>query len=83
MASTFIRDTAERVVSTAAQAAIAVIGAGELGLFEVNWENVGSVAGLAAVLTVLKALAAGWTVPNGTASFVPEVVAGPKSPSGL
>lgn len=44
----------ERAVSTFAQAAVGVLSAGSLGLLHVNWLDVVSVAGLAALLSVLK-----------------------------
>lgn len=50
--------TGERAVSTAAQAALGAVGATAL-VHEVQWVIVGSTAGLAAVLAVLKAIAAG------------------------
>ncbi len=54
----FWRDTAERAVSTAAQSAVAVLSAEGLGLLDVSWLDTASVSGLAALLAVLKALAA-------------------------
>ena len=57
----FWRATAERTISTAAQAALAMLGADGLGVIDVDWGQVGSVSGLAAVLAVLKALAASQT----------------------
>lgn len=44
----------ERAVSTFAQAAVGVLSAASLGLLHVNWLDVVSVAGLAALLSVLK-----------------------------
>jgi len=43
----------ERSVKTVAQVAIATIGVGAAGLFDVDWANVGSVAALAGVMSLL------------------------------
>lgn len=66
---TFLKDAAERAISTAAQAAIGVLTAGAVGLIDVDWAATGSIAGLAAVVSVLKSLVAG-TSGDGTASLV-------------
>lgn len=72
----FWTDLAERVVSTAAQAAIGVLTAGAVGLIGVDWQNVASIAGLAALLSVLKAFAKGKstepTVSNATIKIVDD-----------
>ena len=60
----FWKDTAERTVATAAQAAVAMLSADGLGVLDVDWADVGSVSGLAALLAVLKALIAAKTVDN-------------------
>lgn len=65
----FWGDTFERAVRTAAQAALGVVGAGTIGLLDVAWPTVGSVAGLAAVVSLLTSLAAGGTGDVTTASF--------------
>jgi hypothetical protein len=65
----FWKDAAERAVSTAAQAAIGVLTAGSIGLVEVDWAATGSIAGLAAVVSVLKSIVASG-VGNGDASLV-------------
>lgn len=46
-----------RAVKTAAQSAIAVLGAGAVDVIAVDWQAVGSVALGAAVLSVLTSLA--------------------------
>lgn len=48
----FLRQALERAIKTAAQAALALIAVGG-GILEVDWAQVGSVAGLAAVASVL------------------------------
>lgn len=52
----FARQVVERAVKTAAQAALALITANQTGLLDVNWAAVASVAGLAAVASVLTSL---------------------------
>lgn len=66
----FWADTFERAVRTAAQAALGVIGAEQLGLLDVDWSVAGSVAGLAAVVSLLTSVAAGGTGDVATAGFV-------------
>lgn len=43
----------ERALKTAAQAAIATIGVSVTGIFEVDWLNLLSVAGLSALMSLL------------------------------
>ena len=43
----------ERAAKTVAQAALAVISSGAVGLFDVDWVHVISVAGLAGVMSLL------------------------------
>lgn len=69
----FWADTFERAVRTAAQAALGIVGAGQLGLFEVDWAAVGSVAGLAAVVSLLMSFAAGGTGDATSAGFTTSV----------
>lgn len=52
----FARQVVERAVKTAAQAALALITANGTGLLDVDWSAVASVAGLAAVASVLTSL---------------------------
>ncbi len=65
----FWSDTLERAVRASANAALGVIGAGTLGLLDVAWPLVGSVSGLAAVVSLLTSLAAGSTGDVTTAGF--------------
>lgn len=55
--SAFWADAAERSISTFAQAAIGVLTAGAVGVVDVDWASVGSVAGLATLVALLKAIA--------------------------
>lgn len=54
----FVKDAIERAISTAAQAAAAVIGVAAVSVLDVDWSQVGGVSALAAILSVLKSLAA-------------------------
>ncbi|OII27936.1 hypothetical protein BIV04_03245 [Frigoribacterium sp. MCBA15_019] len=66
---TFWKDAAERAISTAAQAAIGVLTAGSIGLVDIDWASTGSIAGLAAVVSLLKSIVASG-IGNGDASLV-------------
>lgn len=50
-------DTADRAVSTVAQAAVATLTAGVTGLLQVDFPQVASVAGLAGLVSVLTSIA--------------------------
>jgi predicted secreted protein len=65
----FWKDTAERVLSTAAQSAIATIGV-TATLGGINWEQTGSITAVASILSLLKAIVAGTATSDGTASLV-------------
>ncbi|EOM77894.1 Holin [Rhodococcus rhodnii] len=70
--SNYFFDLSERAVKTAAQAAIGVLGAGAVGVLDVDWANVGSVAGLAAVVSILTSVASSG-FGRGTPSLVDNV----------
>jgi hypothetical protein len=55
--ATFWAQTGERAIKTFAQAAAALLLGDGLGLLDVNWLRVGTVAGLAAVVSVLTSIA--------------------------
>lgn len=46
----------ERAIKTVAQSALATIGIGAVGFFTVDWMNVGSVALLAGVMSLLNSV---------------------------
>lgn len=52
----FLTYAAERAIKTWAQAALAFLGSGTIGLFEVNWGNMLSVSLGAAFLSVLTSI---------------------------
>ena len=55
---TFWKDAAERAIRTAAQALLALWATGVSGVLAVDWVQAGSVAGLAALISVLMSVAA-------------------------
>ena len=75
MTATYVLDVTERAVKTAAQSAVGVLSAGALGVLDVDWAAVGSVAFLAGIVSVLTSIGStGFGRGNGTASIVPSVV---------
>lgn len=56
--ATFWKATAERVISSVAGGALAVIGAGMFSVADADWRSVSSIAAGAGVVSLLKALAA-------------------------
>lgn len=66
-------DTFERAVKTFAQTAVAGIGANAMGVLEVDWIAMVSVAGLAAAVSVLTSVASAPLSVKGTASLTQEV----------
>ena len=69
----FWKDVGERSAATFAQALIAAVGvsyvAGQTGVHEVDWADAASVAALAAVLALLKGIAAALAKPETGASI--------------
>lgn len=65
--------TAERAVKTFAQTLVAVLSAGQLGLFEVAWVKATSTAALGAVMSVLTSVGSARTAGDGP-SLGAEVV---------
>lgn len=46
-----------RALKTVAQSAVALIGTGAVGIIDVNWLTIASVAGLAGVVSILTSIA--------------------------
>ena len=68
----FWKDAGERAVKTGAQSAVSVLGANATGLLDADWLTVASVAGLAAVVSLLTSIGSG-AVTDGSASLVGEI----------
>ena len=68
--TSFWRDTFSRAIATAAEAALALIGTSTL-IESVSWQAVGTTAGLAFIVTVIKCIAA----PAGLAKGAPTDLA--------
>lgn len=66
----FWKDALERAVKTAAQTAVALIGTGAVGIIDVDWVNIASVSGVAALVSVLTSVASGPFGPTDSASIV-------------
>ncbi|MFS8477474.1 MAG: holin [Micromonosporaceae bacterium] len=83
LSGSFWAQTAERAVKTFAQAAIALLTGDGLGLLTVDWKHVASVAGLAAVVSVLTSVASGPFSQNGTPNLIRpgKAVAQPVDPA--
>lgn len=69
---TFWVDTAERSIKTFAQAAVAILTSGVLGILEVDWLTLLSISGLAALVSILTSVASGSTNKTESASLVVE-----------
>lgn len=67
----FWKDAIERALKTFAQTLIALLGVGGFGIIDAPWLSSLSVAGLAALLSVLSSVASATVGDQGTASLVP------------
>lgn len=67
----FWAETGERAAKTFCQAAVALMIGDGTGLLDVNWGNVFSVAGLAAVISVLTSVGSSPFATSGTPSLIP------------
>lgn len=63
-------DVLDRVIRTAAQTAVALITVNATSWGDVNWNEVGGVVGLTALLTVLTSIATASVGATGTAAIV-------------
>ena len=68
----FWRSSAERALRTLAQVLLSMIVVGETGFLDVDWIQAASVAGLAAVASVLMSIVATGVGDKGTSSLVRE-----------
>jgi hypothetical protein len=66
----FWRHTAERAAKTAAQTAVALVGAGAVDVLTVDWQQVGSVSAGAAIVSVLTSVASAGASGDDTPSLV-------------
>lgn len=55
--SKFMRETIERAIKTAAQTALALLGAGAVNVLDVDWQNIAAVSAGAALVSVLTSVA--------------------------
>ena len=69
----------ERAVKTAAQAAVALIGTGAVGITALDWQQIGSVSATAAAISVLTSLASDRIGASGP-SLVGEATIAPAMP---
>jgi hypothetical protein len=65
----FWGDAIERAISAGAASALATFGAEGLGLLDADWGLAGSLAGMAAALSILKSIVAGTAGDAETAGF--------------
>ena len=67
----WLKDAAERCISTVAQTALALlVAAGPVGIHVINWKQVGTVAALAGVISLLKSVVASGVNDSKSASLV-------------
>lgn len=69
----FWLDALERALKTGAQTVVATIGGGAVGIFDLDWVMVGSVAALAMVLSLCTSIASAPLSTKGTASLSSNV----------
>lgn len=54
--ATYWRYVAERSLKTLVQSAVAMLGVGQTGVIHADWPNIGSVAGAAALVSILTSI---------------------------
>lgn len=69
MTGAFWGDAIERAIRAGAASALAILGAEQIGLLDADWAATGSMAGMAAVVSLLASVAAGATTNPETAGF--------------
>ncbi|MGW6502983.1 holin [Nonomuraea angiospora] len=65
----FWGDAIERMVRASASSALATIGTGTIGILDIAWPAVGSIAAGAAAVSLLMSIVAGTTGDPATAGF--------------
>ena len=70
----FWKDSAERAIKTFAQTAVSFLVIGTTGVLEVDWEQIVSVSGVAALASILTSIASDRVGTKGTASLVKDEV---------
>lgn len=71
----FWKAAAERAVKTVAQSAVALIAANATGLLDIDWVQLGSVAGLAGLVSILTSIGSDAATGNGP-SLANEEISG-------
>ncbi|MFI9558888.1 holin [Nonomuraea endophytica] len=66
---TYWADTAERMIRAGTSAALGAIGTGAIGIVDIAWPTVGSIAAGAALVSLLMSIAAGAGGDPQTAGF--------------
>lgn len=64
MNKTWIKCALVRAVKTVAQTAVALIGTGAIGIFDVDWKMIASASVLAGIVSILTSIAGLPEVPN-------------------
>ena len=70
----FWQDSAERSIKTFAQTAVSFLVIGTTGVLDVDWEQIISVSGVAALASILTSIASDHVGTKGTASLVKDEV---------
>ena len=73
----FAKATAERAVKTFAQTGAALLGVNATGLIEVDWAQFGSIAGLAAVVSIFTSIGSAPFGGDGPSLTHAEILAPP------
>lgn len=69
----FWEDAAERAIKTVAQSMVALLGAGAVGLLDVNWLAMLSTSGLAGLVSLLTSIGSAQLTNTDSASLTKEV----------